>query len=99
PVPVNVGQSLRALPVRMVTSLGGAELGPAGPIRWWVKDAEGLHALDEDLAIYQRDIGVSFKSPEERQESPWAGVIFDESYALQTQRPDGSSAWEIRALP
>ncbi|HEY2441836.1 MAG TPA: hypothetical protein VGI31_01750 [Streptosporangiaceae bacterium] len=95
----DTGQSLRSLLLRAATSLGGAELGPAEPIRWWVRDADGLPGLDGNGNVYQRDIGLSFKSPEEREESSWGSVTFDSQYALGTQQPGGSTAWETRPLP
>jgi hypothetical protein len=91
--------SLASAGLRIMTSLAGAELGPAEAIRWWVKDADGLPETDADGLPLQRAIGLSFHTPEERQETPWGRVIFNGSYALERVAPDGSSTWESRGLP
>ncbi len=91
--------ALRAEYVRTVNSLGGVGLGPAEPIRWLAKDAEGLPLHDAHGQPYQRDIGLTFLHPEERQEFPWGMVIFDNRYVLARQKSDGSRTWGTRELP
>ena len=95
----DLGLAWRSQILRTVTSLGGAEPASEEPIRWQVKDADGFPLHDTDGHPNWRDVGLSFLSPRDRAEFPWADVVFDNSFALERQKPDGSSDWETRDLP